>query len=78
MSYQLPPDLYAAVQSHVASGQFATEDDVVRSALAALNRHTAEVRAIQEGLDDMEAGRFRPLEQADAELREKYGFAQDV
>lgn len=34
-------------------------------------------RAVQQGLDDVAAGRTRPWEEVEAELREKYGDFDD-
>ena len=73
MTLQLPSDLTAAVEGFLASGGYKDEMDVLRDALAAL-RHRANVAAIQEGIDDMEAGRGRPWEEVAAEIRKEFGF----
>ena len=82
MTYPFPPDLAQEVTRRMATGSYLSEDDILRDAFAALKWRdewqAQEVLAIQEGLDDMEAGRFRPLEQVDAEIRAKYGFPQDA
>jgi hypothetical protein len=41
-------------------------------------RQQDDLAAIQAGIDDMEAGRIVPLEQADAEIRKDLGFAPRV
>jgi len=41
-------------------------------------RQQDDLVAIQAGIDDMEAGRIVPLEQADAEIRKDLGFAPRV
>lgn len=72
MIYQLPPDIEHSIKEHMASGDYATEIDVLREALDALGRFThtpaeAEdeyrqtVAAVREGVADMNAGRMRPL-----------------
>jgi len=72
MIYHLPPDIEKLVKEHMATGDYANEDDVLRDALDALGRFThtpAEadeeyrqtVAAVREGLADMDAGRMRPL-----------------
>jgi len=78
MSYQLSPDLDQQVKLFLASGDYASEADVLQAALRALEREKEEIAAIQEGIDDMEAGRFRPLDEVDAELRRKHSFLQDA
>jgi Arc/MetJ-type ribon-helix-helix transcriptional regulator len=61
MSVDLSPDIWNEIQRHLATGCFASPDEVMREALAALRLRENEVRAIQEGIDDMEAGRTRPI-----------------
>ena len=41
-------------------------------------RQQDDLAAIQSGIEDMEAGRIVPLEQADAEIRKDLGFAPRV
>ena len=45
-------------------------DDLARSC----DDYAADVAAIQEGIDDMIAGRVQPLEVVDAEIRQQFGF----
>jgi Arc/MetJ-type ribon-helix-helix transcriptional regulator len=72
MSYPFPPDVAHLVQQVMATGNFGSEDEVLR---AALNTHLEydEVRNdIQRGIDDMENGRVTPLEEVDSAMRTKY------
>jgi Arc/MetJ-type ribon-helix-helix transcriptional regulator len=62
------------IQRQVATGAFATPDDVVREALAALRSRDDEVLAIQQGIDDMKAGRVKPLREFDREFRRRNGL----
>jgi putative addiction module CopG family antidote len=78
MSYQLPPDLEAVVQKYVTSGGYASADDVLRGALAALSRQDQEVLAIQEGIEDMEANRVIGLREFDKEFRRRNDIPQDA
>jgi Arc/MetJ-type ribon-helix-helix transcriptional regulator len=39
MEIQLPPDIEAKIRSLMATGRFASEDDLLRQAMAALKRH---------------------------------------
>jgi putative addiction module CopG family antidote len=61
MTYPFPPDLTHLVQGQMATGQYASEDDVLREAMQALAERQDDLRAIQAGIADREAGRFRPL-----------------
>ena len=74
MTVTLPPDVESRIQALVNSGAYPSAADVVRDAVKALEREQAEVAAIQEGLDDVAAGRIRPLAEVDAEIREQFGF----
>lgn len=74
MQYAFPPDVADLVRQEMNSGRYRSEDDVMREALQALKRQSVEIAAIQEGIDDMEAGRFRPLDEVDREIRTRYGL----
>ena len=76
MEYELPPDVARQVRQRVASGRYANEAEVLRDALAALESRDQQLAAIQAGIDDMEAGRVRPFNQADAEIRKQLGFSE--
>ena len=76
MKYELPPDVAQQLKQRVATGQYASEADVLRDALAALESRDQELAAIQAGIDDMEAGRVRPFDQADAEIRDHFGLSE--
>jgi Arc/MetJ-type ribon-helix-helix transcriptional regulator len=61
MAYQLPPDIDARVQLQLASGDFASPDDVLREALATLERRQRSLIQLQamirEADEDIAAGR---------------------
>ena len=76
MSLQVPPDVESSVRDFMAKGRFADEGEVLRKAMAALKRHELDLAAIQEGIDDFEAGRVRPWEEVKAELDAKFGFGK--
>ena len=63
MPYDLPADLRQEIEQRMASGQYASEEDVLREAMRALKSREEEIAAIQAGIDDMEAGRVRHLAQ---------------
>jgi len=56
MTYQFPPDVDELVQKHLATGQYVSEDEVLRDALQTLDAERQEWVAIQEGLATLEQG----------------------
>jgi len=77
MPYNLPPDVQDQIRQHIATGQYSSEDDVLRAALRALAFRRDELAAVQAGLDDMEAGRVSPFEDVDADIRRQFGFPNE-
>jgi hypothetical protein len=69
MKIELPNDRDFQTQA-IAAG-FSTIEDY----LVTLFDRDAERVAIQQGIDDLKAGRVRPFEEFDAELRREFGFA---
>lgn len=69
MTVELPND--RDIQSQAIAAGFAAVEDYVR----ALLDRDAERLAIQEGIDDLNAGRMQPFEEVDAEIRREFGFA---
>lgn len=72
MSYALPPDAHAQIRQYVATGRYASEDEVLRAAMRALAFRDEELAAIQEGVNDMAAGRVRTFEEVDVEISERF------
>jgi putative addiction module CopG family antidote len=72
MSYQLPSDLAQTIQSLLATGKYVSQDDVLRNALEALQQRDEDLAAITAGIADMEAGRYRPFAEIDAEFRQRH------
>ncbi len=76
----LPPDVDEAIRRRVASGRYASQEEVMRAALRALDRDEEEKAhklavldaAIERGIADAQAGRVHPAEDVFAELRAKY------
>jgi Arc/MetJ-type ribon-helix-helix transcriptional regulator len=56
MTYPFPPDVVALVQQQMATGRFASEDELLREALQALLDADDDYTAIQEALDELEQG----------------------
>ncbi len=79
MHYRFPADVEKLVKQRMREGQYASEDDVLRDALKALDTQQqvvieedpAVVEGIRRGLADMEAGRGQPFEEFDAEFRRR-------
>jgi antitoxin ParD1/3/4 len=74
----LEPDLGDFVRDQVESGSFASPSDYVEDLVRrTLERDQARKKLeadIQKGIDDIEAGRFLPLDEAFAEVRSRLGF----
>ena len=66
------------IEEHMASGHYRSEDDLLVDALAALDARQIELAAIQEGIEDMEAGRVQPLDTIVDSIRAKHAFSADT
>jgi antitoxin ParD1/3/4 len=75
MTLQLSPDLLQLVNAQIASGEFATVDDVLRAALDSLVERQEVAEDLQASLADIEAGRVTPLDDVIADIRERHGWA---
>lgn len=71
MSVDLAPDVWNEIQRHIATGGYASHDEVLRDALNALRFREGEIEAIQQGIDDMEAGRILPIREFDRQFRQR-------
>lgn len=86
MSYQFPPDVEKAIQQRLESGEYPTQDDVLRDALRALDERrfvvleqdSVVVEGVRRGLADMKAGRSQPVEEFDRYFRAKHNIPDDV
>ncbi|MFN0021050.1 MAG: type II toxin-antitoxin system ParD family antitoxin [Pirellulaceae bacterium] len=74
MSYPFPSDVGQRVKNQLANGPYRSEDEVLRAAMTALERERDDLAAIQAGIEDMEAGRYRLLAEVDAEVRQKHNI----
>ncbi len=74
MTISLTPELDRLLNQKLASGLYGSVEDVLKAALSALDNQEETMAAIAEGNEDFLAGRYRSLEEADAEFREKYGL----
>jgi predicted transcriptional regulator len=78
MSYPFPPELGQLVQEGLATGAYASENDLLLEAVRALRERDDTVVGINEGLADLDQGRVRPLGEVDAALCNKYGILRDA
>ncbi|MBX9788433.1 MAG: hypothetical protein K2Y37_05920 [Pirellulales bacterium] len=74
MTLQISADVEQLIRLQMATGHYQSEDDLLRDALQALAERADDVAAIQEGLDDLLAGRVHLLDEVDAEIRQRFGF----
>jgi Arc/MetJ-type ribon-helix-helix transcriptional regulator len=78
MNYPLPDDLAAQLQDRLATGQYASEEEVLRAALTVLKRQDEEVSAIKAALVDMQAGdRGKLFDEFVEEFRTAHQIARD-
>jgi putative addiction module CopG family antidote len=57
MSLNLPPDVHQLVQDRLATGNYSSEEEVLRVALRSLaDEESDDLRAIQEAIDQAKAG----------------------
>jgi Arc/MetJ-type ribon-helix-helix transcriptional regulator len=78
MSYPFPPDVQQLVNERMARGGYATEDDVLRDAFAALTWEEQELEAVLQAVDALENGdEGIPLEVAFEQLQRKHGIRAD-
>ena len=78
MSNQFPPDLERRIRNHIAAGNYANEEEVLREALEALDARNADLAAIRSGVEDMESGRMRPINEVAEDIRRKHGWTSDA
>ncbi len=74
MRYDFPGEIKTLIEDRMATGRYASEDDVLRRALRALAEYDEAIADIQEGMDDEAAGRLRPLTAVDDQIRHSLGF----
>jgi Arc/MetJ-type ribon-helix-helix transcriptional regulator len=56
MPYSFPPDVQQQIRDRLASGKYASEDEVLRDALDALSWEEQEKEAVGAALDALDAG----------------------
>jgi len=79
MAYQFPPDVEQLVTQRMASGDYATEDDVLRDALRALAEQADDLAAVEAAVAGWRAGEEgQPLGEAFDEIRRKHNISADA
>jgi putative addiction module CopG family antidote len=56
VTYAFPPDLGKLVEAYLASGRYATEDEVLRDALRALAEEDEDLVAVREAVAEWRGG----------------------
>jgi Arc/MetJ-type ribon-helix-helix transcriptional regulator len=75
MPYAFPPDLQALVGEQMASGKYASEDELLRSAILALVEEEQDQDAVREAVDEWRAGDAGvPLDDAFDAVRGRHGL----
>ena len=77
MQIELPAEFEPFVEQEFATGRYATRQEVVVQALRwLLEEREAAVEGIQQGLDDVAAGRTQLITEAFADLRRELGVPE--
>jgi putative addiction module CopG family antidote len=77
MAYAFPPDVDQLVRRRMATGNYRSEDELLRCALEALTEQEDDLQAIREALAELAAGDpGQPLEEAFREVRQRYQAEQ--
>jgi Arc/MetJ-type ribon-helix-helix transcriptional regulator len=74
MPYQIPPSIQDLIDQKMATGFYASPDDVLLQALRTLDDYEEAVADIREGMEDELAGRTISLVDAERELHEELGL----
>jgi Arc/MetJ-type ribon-helix-helix transcriptional regulator len=74
----IPADIQERVNALLGTGRYASEEEILRAAVTALEVQDADLAAIQAGVKDMERGRYRPFAEFDAEFRRRNQIGTDV
>jgi len=79
MTYHFSADVEERLRARVASGRYASEDEVVRDALDTLDAVEADAREVQVAIDAVKEGDAPvPLDQAFDALRKKCALTANV
>ena len=73
MPYAFPPEIKQLIEQNMATGIYASEEEVLQAALHVLSDYHATVADIRQGMSDYEQGRGEPLAEAMADIRRELG-----
>jgi Arc/MetJ-type ribon-helix-helix transcriptional regulator len=73
MAYAFPPEIKHLIDQNLATGFYASEDDVLQAALHSLSVYHATIEDIRQGMIDHEQGHGESLSQAMADIRQQLG-----
>ncbi len=75
MAFSFPPDLQQFVRDRMASGKYASEEELIRDAFLALTEEEEDVAAVREAVAEWQAGDPGiPLDDAVQTIRRKHGI----
>lgn len=78
MPYAFPPDVQRQINERMASGRYATEDEVLRDAFESLAWEERELKAVMQAVEALDNGdEGLPLDAAFDQLRQKHGVRGD-
>ena len=73
-SYELPPTVSSLLEKQLATGQYASEEEVLVAALQSLDELNEDWNAVKESLDTLDQGdRGLSLDDAIAEVKRRNG-----
>ena len=75
MTLNLSPQAIGLLNRHMATGRYASEEELIVSGLRTLTDRDEALAGIQRGIESMERGEGVPLEQAFEEIRRRNGLA---
>ena len=79
MEHHFPPDLEDRIQAGMASGRYASEDDLFRAALDTLESVETEAHGVQAAINAVKNGDIPvPLDDAFSALRQKHNLPTDA
>lgn len=69
MPYAFPAEIKQLIDQNMATGMYASEDEVLQAALHSLSDYHATIADIRQGMIDYEQGLGKPLHEAMADIR---------
>lgn len=76
MNIEIPADLQVFVDKEFATGRYTSREEVLVHALRGLKREREAAVAGVTGLDDLDAGRVQPLDEAFSDLNKELGVTE--